>query len=139
MKSSIYLLLFALALAENCGNPSSGAEDLYGHNWELEYITGPRIAFEGLYPNKKPRLSFDGETGRVSGTDSCNGFSSDFELEGNSLSFGEPGPTTLMFCGGGERQFLDMMKKVDGFSIEDGKLNLLMGELPMMRFKKVDP
>jgi|SRR5690606_20365218 len=139
MKSSVFLLLFALALSENCANSSPGAEALYGTGWELEYITGPRIAFEGLFPNKKPNLSFDGETGRVTGTDSCNGYSADFELDGNSLSFGEPGPSTLMFCGGGERQFLDMMKKVDGFAIEDGKLNLLMGDLPLMRFKKVEP
>ena len=43
----------------------------------------------------------------------------------------------MMFCGGSERQFLEMMKKIDGYSFEDGKLNLLVGEVPMMRFKKV--
>lgn len=139
MKSSVFIVLFALALAENCGNSAPGEAALYGPTWELEYITGPRIAFEGMFPDKKPRLTFDGEANRVSGTDSCNGFSADFELEGQSLSFGEPGPTTLMFCGGSERQFLEMMKKVDGFSLEEGKLNLLMGELPLMRFKKVEP
>ena len=137
MKSSVFLFLMALALAENCDSSHSGEAALYGPTWELEYITGARIAFEGLYPNNKPRLTFDGEAKRVSGTDSCNGFSTDFELEGNSLSFGESGPTTLRFCGGSERQFLDMMEKVDGFAVEGDKLNLLSGDLPVMRFKKV--
>src|SRR5690606_27494349 len=35
--------------------------------WELDYISGPRIAFAGLYPNKKPILTFDMAEGRVSG------------------------------------------------------------------------
>lgn len=137
MKNPIILTLMALAMAQNCQSPDSGEAALYGPTWELEYITGARIAFEGLFPNNKPRLTFDGETKRVSGTDSCNGFSADFILEGKTLSFGENGPTTLRFCGGSERQFLDMMEKVDGFAIEDDKLNLLSGDLPVMRFKKV--
>jgi hypothetical protein len=45
----------------------------------------------------------------------------------------------MMFCGGGERQFLTMMQKIDGFTLEEGKLNLLIGEVPMMRFTKVEP
>src|SRR5690606_292836 len=137
MKSSIFLFLMALALAENCQGPGSREADLYGQTWALEAVTGARSAFEGLFPNNKPRLTFDGQAKRVSGTDSCNGFSADFELQGNDLSFGESGPTTLRFCGGSERQFLDMMEKVDGFAIENDKLNLLSGDLPVMRFKKV--
>ena len=32
-----------------------------------------------------------------------------------------------------------MMKKIDGYSVKEGKLNLLVGDVPMMRFKKVNP
>lgn len=140
MKPTILLFFFAMALVDSCISSKSNAEALYGPTWELDYITGPKIAFEGLFPNKKPQITFDKESGKVSGTDSCNGYSADFELDGSSISFGEPGPTTMMFCGGSERQFLEMMKKIDGFSFDgDGKLNLLMGEVPMMRFKKAGP
>lgn len=139
MKTSFILFCSTLILAGSCTNPKSSADELYGPTWELEYMSGPRIAFDGLFPNKKPQLSFDKESMGVSGTDSCNGYSADYTLEGNSISFGEPGPTTMMFCGGSERQFLAMMKKIDGFSFEDGKLNLMVGEIPMMRFKKVEP
>jgi heat shock protein HslJ len=61
-----------------------------------------------------------------------------YTSNGKTISFGEPGPTTMMFCeGGGEQTFLQMIKKVNNYSIDsDGKLNLNIGEIPMMRFGK---
>jgi heat shock protein HslJ len=128
-----------LVLGASCNPKPDDSEALFNTTWELEYISGPRIAFDGLFPEKKPQIAFDKETSKVSGTDSCNGYSADYELNQNALSFGEPGPTTMMFCGGGERQFLNMMQKIDGYAMEDGKLTLLIGDVPMMRFKKVEP
>ena len=124
MKTTIILFFSAVLLAESCGEAKSSAEALYGPTWELEYISGPRIAFEGLFPEKKPQITFDKESGKLI-------------MAENTIVFGDPGPTTMMFCGGSERHFLEMMKKIDGYSFEDGKLNLLVGEVPMMRFKKV--
>ena len=69
--------------------------------WELEYISGPRIAFGGLYPNKKLQITFNTATNEVSGTSSCNGYSTKYTSNGKTISFGEPGPTTMMFCDGG--------------------------------------
>lgn len=139
MKTAVFLFASTMVLVVSCNSSTSPTEQLYGVTWELEYMSGPRIAFDGLFPNKKPQLTFDKNENRVAGTDSCNGYSADYTLEGNSISFGEPGPTTMMFCGGSERQFLQLMKKIDGFSFEEGKLNLLIGDIPMMRFKKVVP
>jgi heat shock protein HslJ len=112
---------------------------LYSTTWELDYISGPRIAFEGLYPNKKPSIKFDKSTSQVFGNAGCNGYSAPYTLKGNSLTFGEQGPTTMMFCeGGGEQTFLQTIKKITSYSIDkDGKLNLIMNDVPMMRFKKV--
>lgn len=139
MKTAVFLFASTMVLVVSCNSSTSPTEQLYGVTWELEYMSGPRIAFDGLFPNKKPQLTFDKNENRVAGTDSCNGYSADYTLEGNSISFGEPGPTTMMFCGGSERQFLQLMKKIDGLSFEEGKLNLLVGDIPMMRFKKVAP
>ncbi|QSW87520.1 MULTISPECIES: META domain-containing protein [Flavobacterium] len=113
--------------------------NIYGTTWELEYISGPRIAFEGLYPNKKPQITFDEKQKNVFGNNGCNGYSAPYTLNGNSLTFGEPGPTTMMFCeGGGEQQFLQQMKKITSYSVDnDGKLILNEGDVAMMRFKKV--
>lgn len=139
MKPSIILFLCVLIGMSSCNPKLDDSEKLFNTTWELVYISGPRIAFDGLFPEKKPQITFDQETHKVTGTDSCNGYSADFELDENTISFGEPGPTTMMFCGGGERQFLNMMQKIDSYIIEGGELNLLAGEVPMMRFKKVEP
>ncbi len=131
-------LLMALLITCCTASKKVGNDAIFDTTWELEYLSGPRIAFEGLYPDKKPKISFDKATQRVSGTNSCNGYSTNFELNENHISFGEPGPTTMMFCGEGENFFLNTMKKVNAYNIDaDGKLNLLINDVPMMRFKKV--
>ncbi|OMQ13058.1 META domain-containing protein [[Flexibacter] sp. ATCC 35103] len=142
MKNYILLFVSVLTLSFNsCTTMKDTAktDDLYNTTWELEYISGPRIAFEGLYPDKKPYIKFDKEKSEVYGNAGCNGYSAPFTLKGNSLTFGEQGPATLMFCeGGGEQTFLQIIKKIDSYSInKDGKLNLNMKDIPMMRFKKV--
>jgi len=125
-------------LTISCGpTKNTNSDKIYEAIWQLEYISGPRISFERLFPDKKPEISFNRETNQVSGNGGCNGYTADYKLHGNKLSFGEPGPTTMMFCGDGELQFLKMMQKVDEFTFDDeGKLNLSVGEVPILRFKK---
>lgn len=44
----------------------------------------------------------------------------------------------MMYCGEGEQAFLKMMEKVNRFSFDDnGKLNLMLDNVTMLRFKKV--
>ncbi|HKO77785.1 MAG TPA: META domain-containing protein [Flavobacterium sp.] len=114
-------------------------DNLTNATWELEYISGPRIAFNGLYPDKKPQITFNTTTNEVSGTASCNGYMAKYTSDGKSISFDEPGPTTMMFCeGGGEQTFLQMMKKVNNYSVDkEEKLNLNIDGVPIMRFKKI--
>ena len=112
---------------------------LYENTWELEYLSGPRIAFSGLYPDKKPTITFNETTKQVVGNNSCNGYSAEYVMTGNQISFKDSGISTMMFCGEGEKFFLSTMKKVNSYQIDaDGKLNLLTGDVPMMRFKKVN-
>ncbi|MTH17579.1 META domain-containing protein [Flavobacterium sp. LC2016-01] len=136
--AAVSLFMVLLTSCKASKEASSGG-NLFGTTWELEYISGPRIAFEGLYPNKKPQITFDQKETKVFGNNGCNGYSAPYTLSGKLLTFGEPGPSTLMFCdGGGEQQFLQQMKKITSYSIDkDGKLNLIQGDVPMMRFKKV--
>jgi heat shock protein HslJ len=138
---SLFIIPLLALLISSCSSVRNSATtgSLANTTWELEYISGPRIAFEGLYPTKKPKITFNTATKQVSGTSGCNGYSAKYTADGKTISFGEPGPTTMMFCeGGGEKTFLQMIKKVDNYSIgSDGKLNLNAGDVPMMRFKKV--
>lgn len=107
--------------------------------WELNYITGPRIAFDGLYPNKKPTIKFNLPANELGGNTSCNGFSSKIIMNGNNLSIAEPFAKTMIFCeGGGENTFLAMLKKVNSYKIIDGNiLSFMMDDLLLMRFKKL--
>ena len=115
---------------------TSGA--LYDTAWELEYLSGPRIAFQGLFPDKKPLIRFDATTQQVTGTTGCNGYSASYTLENHTISFGEPGPTTMMYCGEGEKYFLNTLQKVNTYTIDaEGKLNLMIDEVSMMRFTPV--
>ncbi|CAM4336032.1 META domain-containing protein [Zobellia roscoffensis] len=141
MKTPTALFIaFLTIILSSCSSTKKTVDNkLYGTLWELEYLSGPRIAFQGLYPDRKPQITFVEETGRAEGTNSCNGYSAPFTIDGNKLSFGEPGPTTLMFCGQGEAFFVNTMKKITAYTIDkDGKLNLFMDDVPMMRFKIKD-
>lgn len=132
---SLFLLIVFLT---SCSTQKNTVDTLYNYTWELDYLSGPRIAFNGLYPDRKPKISFNETTHKVTGTDSCNGYSADFTVSSNTISFGEPGPTTMMYCGEGEKFFLNTIKKVNKYKIDnDGKLNLMIGDVPMMRFKKI--
>lgn len=141
MKTTTMISLFALLLSlGSCMSMKNGSNKaLYENTWELEYLSGPRIAFDGLYPDKKPTIAFNEATKKVEGNNSCNGYSAEYLMNGNQISFKDPGMTTMMFCGKGETFFLNTMKKVNSYKIDaDGKLNLLTGDVPMMRFKKVN-
>ena len=108
--------------------------------WELNYISGPRIAFDGLYPRKKPTIHFEVATQRVSGNTSCNSFNGKLNAEGNKISFKDPMAMTKMMCmdGNGESVFLETLQKIDKWSVTDGNtLNLIMGDIGMMRFVKI--
>lgn len=110
---------------------------LYGHTWELEYMSGVGTDFDELFPDKKPHITFDDSNKVVKGNSGCNGYSAPYTKEADKISFGEPGPATEMYCGEGEPQFLLTMKKINRYSVDsDGKLNLIIDEIPMMRFHK---
>ncbi|MBP0904971.1 META domain-containing protein [Mariniflexile gromovii] len=135
-----FLIAILAVIITACGAKKNvDSNKLYNTTWELEYISGPRIAFNGLYPDKKPKITFDKITEQVTGNNSCNGYSANYKLNNDSIKIGEPGPTTMMFCGEGEKVFLNMMTKINTYSLDaDGKLNLMIDEVPMMRFKKAE-
>ncbi|MEZ5013590.1 MAG: META domain-containing protein [Chitinophagales bacterium] len=131
-----YIVTFCLLLVASCTvQKQNTLPPVYGKIWEMQYISGIRIAFDGLYPDRKPYIAFDKDAGMVSGNTGCNGYSAPFTLHADSISFGEPGPSTLMYCGEGEKTFLDMMQRVNRYAIDSaGNLELLMNEVMIMRF-----
>jgi heat shock protein HslJ len=146
MKKYTFLLLsvFSLCLSACCStktkevSTTQGKSDLYDFAWELEYISGPRIAFDGLYPDKKPYIQFKDAGSQFSGNTSCNGYSGKYNKKENSIQFGDAIKTMIYCEGGGEETFLKMLGKVNKLAFDsENKLLLLIDDIPMMRFKKI--
>lgn len=145
MKKNIFLsvILVSVFVSACCSKKPADAKSadsktaFYGTNWELEYISGPRISFEGLYPEQKPTLTLTEGKNEYGGNSSCNSYGGTFTLKGNAIHFGDAIKTMRWCEGGGEETFMGMLGKVNKYAIDsDGKLLLLIDDVPMMRFKK---
>lgn len=110
--------------------------DKLSGTWNLNYISGPKITFEGLYPDKKPIITFNFSAKEMMGNTSCNGFSSKFSIDGNKIHFVEVLKTMVYCDGSGEETFLNMLKKVNRYSVSDSTLTFLMDDIAVMRFAK---
>ena len=137
-KHTLFLIaLISIFMVSCTSNMMGDNSKMYDTTWELEYITGPRIAFQGLYPDEKPAITFNKSTNIVTGTSSCNGYNAAYKMNGKMISFDDPAVTTMRYCGDGESVFLKTMKEVTNYRMtNDGKLELLMNDVVMMRFKK---
>jgi len=144
MKRTLFAFFITCCLLTACNSTKKttasvpNVSQLEG-TWELNYITGPRIAFGGLYPYKKPSIRFDVANNRVNGNTSCNNFNGKLNVAGNKISFTDPLAMTKMMCldGNGENVFLETLKKVDSWSVLNGNLLILkMDDVTMMRFVK---
>ncbi|SDW31265.1 META domain-containing protein [Flavobacterium degerlachei] len=141
MKKLILSLTIFCSVLISCNSvktSSSKMTSLEGF-WELNYISGPRIAFEGLYPNDKPTIAFDLKESRVFGKNSCNSYFGPLAVDGNKINFKGPMGATKMFCPGeGENVYMTTLERIDSYSVsKDGKvLTLMMDDIAMMRFEK---
>lgn len=137
-----HTIYFALMLAiifscDSVKKPSAIPAELKDPKkvWTLNYVTGPKITFDGLFPNKKPRVTFNLDSNEISGFTSCNSFSSKIKINGNTISINSPLQTMMKCEGSGENTFINMLEKVDRYHIVDGKLEFLNNEIVMMRFE----
>lgn len=106
--------------------------------WELTYLSGRKIALDGLYPHKKPVIRFDLHKAIFGGNTSCNSFSGRLNIIGSKINFTEPITLTKMFCDGeGETAFINTLKMVTEYSIADDQLIMQMGTTTVMKFRKL--
>ena len=97
---------------------------LENKEWILFEIRGEKVSVQE--DKKHPFLLLDMETSRFSGNGSCNNFFGTYELkEGNRITFGQAASTKMACLDlATERQFLDILPKVDNYSIKDDTLSL---------------
>lgn len=139
MKSLRILGVLAGLLIAACGG-SKIQQDLFPYNqaWELAYLGSSRPEPDALFPDRKPYLIFEADSKMAMGNSGCNGYAAPIEVSGASLSFGTPGPSTLMYCGEGEGLFREMLQQADLWELTaEGKLQLLHGEVLLMEFRKI--
>jgi heat shock protein HslJ len=141
MKKVSLLLVFICMSFSSCTTTKSVAKttSLEG-TWMLNYITGPRIAFDGLYPNNRPTIVFDSKGNKFSGNNSCNQYFGMLIVDGTKINFKDSkmGMTMMACQGDGEKVYMSTLEKIGSYSFsEDGKtLIFLMGDVVMMRFEK---
>jgi heat shock protein HslJ len=139
MKNLSLLVLFICVVIISCTTTKTASKttSLEG-TWELNYITGARIAFEGLYPEKKPTIKFDLTANQITGNNSCNQYFGALIVEGNKINFKDAkiGMTMMACQGNGDTVYMSTLEKIDSYTItEDGKiLNFMSGNVVMMRF-----
>lgn len=142
MKHVFLLLVVFVALFSSCRvfkkhkhvDPSLQLEG----EWIMNFISGPRIAFDGLYPEKKPEIRFDLAEHRMSGFSGCNNFSGSFNVNNYVISFPNEIAMTRMICPNmqGESTFMDILKSIDNWSVQGNVLQLNAGPVTMMRFER---
>jgi len=117
--------------------PVSKEQAKLNGSWELNYLSGSKIALNGLFPGKKPTLIFKFPAPEVSGNGGCNGFSAKVTVDGNKISFGDA-LSTMMACeGNGEPVFFKTLKTITSYNITgDTTLTLIAGDIETMRFAK---
>lgn len=114
---------------------STANNELNG-TWEVDYVSGSRIAFDGLYPNKKPIITFNTADNKLTGNSSCNNFNTTFKIDGNLIKFNNPTATEMACSGEGEAVFFKALKTVNKYDVNENTLNLIMGDIAIMRLQK---
>lgn len=114
--------------------PTAEEKKLNG-TWEVNFLSGTKIALEGLFPNGKPTLIFSFPADEISGNGGCNGYSAKVKLDKQKISFADP-LSTMMFCeGNGEPQYFKVLKTITSYSLSenDNILNLIAGDIAVMK------
>ncbi len=134
------MLLAAAALAVGCGGEDSETSPpdpsaLRGEQWSLVAGAGIPIATTG-----SPTVEFSAR--RIGGNDGCNNFSTDYEVDGATMRFGEEQVSTMIACDpeAGDEAFGAALAEVAEWSIDEGEL-ILSDENgnELLRFEPASP
>ena len=135
-KSVLFLSIVGFWMSSCATSKISKDNILFNTRWELESMSNTGSNFEQLFAQKIPFLKFNYAENTVFGNNGCNGYSAEYVIKNQSIKFGEPGPSTKMYCGEGESKFLEAMIKIDGYKIgSGGKLILMQGMEEVLVFR----
>jgi heat shock protein HslJ len=125
-------ILFISGCSGSSGN--EGGTKIYGNEWKLESLNGKSIQLKG---GKNITIIFNRANGNFKGFSGCNTsfgiyFSGKKNLQLSEIS------QTEMVCDEmkTESDYMEALKKVDGYKISEDKLNLTSFGNPVAVFKK---
>lgn len=141
MSKIMFLLAFVGMSFVSCNTSKTAVKEVsLEGTWELNYITGPKIAFNGLFPGKKPTITFSLKDKKITGNNSCNNYFGTLIMDGGKINFKDAKiGMTMMACeGNGDSVYMEALNKIESYTITDGgnTLNLLLGNVVMMRFTR---
>lgn len=116
-------LLMVFALVACAGGTSASIEG----QWELVSY-GPSSSQTPAQPDAETSIEFIG--GQMSGNVGCNGFGGEYELDGETISFG-PVVSTMMFCEAVAEQestTLAVFQENATFSLDGDRLTITSGD-----------
>jgi len=106
-------------------------------NWELVNFPSGGKEFAELFGQRKPELQFDESNKKVSGTSGCNHISGGYTRDGKMIQFAGNMIMTKMACPGyDETIFMDALRKVNRFEIQNDQLTLMQNDMVLMTFAK---
>lgn len=135
----LFLFSFQTMQAGKKPKKKTPAPSALSGSWTLNFISGPRIAFDGLYPDRKPTLEFDAKETRVYGQAPCNRYNGPFTQKGDSIRFNQNIAMTMMACeeAQGENLYVQTLKKINRWKLNpEGQLEFYYGDIMMMRYQR---
>lgn len=133
------LLALILALAAGCATPQFQPV-FEGSRWRLVDFDGQTLSALGVPTSVE--LQLDPTTHRVTGTSGVNRIAGTYQIAGKRISFGPVistrmagTPEAMKF----EADYLNVLGKIDEWSLTDGKLELHAGPQIMATYLPVPP
>lgn len=131
------LVLVTSCTTQNVNNESQTLNLELSGTYTLEYIDGTNID-EG-FPNKKPTLTLESITKKLTGNTGCNTMFGSFTTEQNKVTFSGLG-MTKMFCEGvKEKEYTASLEKVSTYRFDNNKLSFFdTNGKELLRFTRGD-
>lgn len=134
----LFVSLLASCTTQNTGNESQTLNLELSGSYTLEYIDASSgTSIDEGFPNKKPTLTLESISKKLTGNTGCNQMFGSFTTEQNKITFSGLG-STKMFCEGvKESAYTASLEKVASYRITNNKLSLFDGKgLEVLRFTR---
>lgn len=121
------IFLGALLMVSACASGPLALEDT---TWVLTAYAGAE-GTKTVLPDTKVTVSFDSETGEMSGNAGCNHYGGGYEADGSKITVTGPVFSTEMWCGdekgAQEKDFLEAIQTAETWLINGDKLAIRGG------------